>query len=193
MSRATSLLTLYGAGFLLATCSATPALTGNATPPLPPASCAVVEGKPSAQDLLTAQELQRNIKTSPLYTIPAANGLASCRIRYQDDAVVVLEYQFKEGGWLHVKRDQRIEYTEQNASFTLPSNQKPEAVLAGAERSAFGDTGCGIAWREPETRPAENSNNLTETVFRGDVCNCQAVIRRQADGRVVGLMLKSAC
>jgi len=193
MRRIDSLLTLCGAGFLLATCSATPAFTGNATAPLPPVSCAAVEGKPSEQDLLTSQALQRNIETSPLYTIPAANGLTSCRIRYLADAVVVLEYQFKEGGWLHVKRDPRIEYMEQNASFTLPSNQKPEAILAGAERAAFGDTGCGIAWQEPEMRPAGSSNNLTETVFRGDVCNCQAVIRRQADGRVVGLMLKSAC
>jgi len=188
MSRPPALLTLCMAGFLLAACAATPALTGNA-----PAPCTATEGRPSAQDLLTAQGLQRNIETSPLYTIPAANGLASCRIRYQADAVVVLEYQFKGGDWLHVRRDPRIEYTEQNARFTLSSTQKPEAILAGAERAAFGTAGCGIVWREPETRPDENASGITETVFHGDVCNCQAIIRRQADGRVVGLVLKSAC
>ena len=33
----------------------------------------------------------------------------------------------------------------------------------------------------------------TETVFRGEVCNCQARIRRGGDGRVVGLLFKSTC
>lgn len=176
-----------------AACSAKPVIAGNAATPLPTASCSVVEGKPTEEDKFTARELQRNVEAGPFYTIPAAHGLASCHIRYQAEAVVVLEYRFNEGGLLWVKRDPHIEYTEQSASFTLASHQQPESVFADAERAAFGAEGCGIVWEEPETRPAEGFSNLIETVFRGDVCNCQAIIRRQIDGRVVGLVLKSAC
>ena len=193
MKRLTTWFALCG-GIWLAACSGTPASNATTTAESSPASCTVVEGKPSPQEAATAEALQRNIETSPLYTIPASTtGLAACRVRYQPDGVIALEYQFRKGGWLHVKRDARIEYTEQNARFTLTSKEQPQAILARAERAAFGGNGCGIDWRQPETQPAEDDASITETVFRGDVCNCQARFRRDADGHVVGFMLRSAC
>jgi hypothetical protein len=137
--------------------------------------------------------LQRSVENSPLFSIPiAAAGIASCHVRY-DSAVIELEYRFKDGGWLHVKHDARIEYTEQEARFALSSAENPVAILAGAERVAFGHNGCGIDWRQAETQPAVDDVGTTETIFHGDVCNCQARIRRDVAGRVVGLMLRSTC
>ncbi len=194
MTQSTLRLALCGAGILLAACAMTPpASDKTAAAPSSP-SCTVVEGNPSPQDALASQALQRNIETSPLFTIPASgSGLSACRIRYQPDAVIALEYQFKQGGWLHVKRDARIEYTEQDARFALTSNELPEAIMARAEHAAFGADGCGIDWRQPETRPSDEVSGAIETLFRGDACNCQARIRRDANGRVIGLMLRSAC
>jgi len=180
-------------GILLVACTGALTSSGNTNAAHSSASCAIVEGKPSLQDAGLAKALQRNIETSPLYSIPATSGLPICRIRYYPEGAIGLEYHFREGGWLQVKRDERIEYTEQNAHFNLTSKEQPEAILAQAELAAFGAEGCGIDWHQSETQQAEDDRSVTETIFRGDVCNCQARIRRNASGRVVGLMLRSAC
>ncbi|MCI0666813.1 MAG: hypothetical protein L0Y43_02010 [Methylococcaceae bacterium] len=149
---------------------------------------------PSPQKATTAAALRRNYETSPLYTIPAsAKGLAECRIHYQPDGVIALEYLFRDGDWPHVRRDASIEYTELDARFTLNSNERPEAILAHAERAVFGAEGCGMDWRQPETRPADEDPGLTEAIFRGEVCNCQARLRRNKDNPVVWFNLRSAC
>jgi hypothetical protein len=59
---------------------------------------------------------------SPLYTIPATAGVAACSINVES-GVITLEYRFKEGGRLHVKRDSRIEFTEQVARIYLASEK----------------------------------------------------------------------
>jgi hypothetical protein len=107
--------------------------------------------------------------------------------------VITLDYSFRDGGWLHVKRDPRIEYNDQEARFELPPGANPIAILTRAEMVAFGDKGCGIDWSESEKAPAADDASAIETIFRGDVCNCQARFRSNAAGRVVGLSLRSAC
>ena len=169
--------------------------TGGACAKSAPAvtACAV-EGTPSPGDAASALALQRSVETSPLYTIPASTeGVAACRIRYQPDGVLGLEYRFRGGGSLHVTRDARIEYTEQDARFALTVKEAPEAILARTERVAFGPNGCGIDWRHFETQAAEGELGVTETIYRGEICNCQARIRRGAAGQVIGLMFRSAC
>lgn len=66
-------------------------------------------------------------------------------------------------------------------------------ILVRAECTAFGVNGCGINWQQTETLPVRDDTSTTETIFRGDVCNCQARIRRDNAGHVVGLALRSAC
>ena len=99
---------------------------------------------------------------------------------------------FQEGGRLHVKRDSRIEYTEQVARIHLAPKKNPETILSSA-RVAFGTSGCGIDRQKADTKGAADDPNATETLYYGDVCNCRAGIRRDAAGRVVELMLRSAC
>jgi hypothetical protein len=130
-------------------------------------------------------ELRRTVEAGPLYTIPAAGGVANCRGNV-DEGVISLEYNFQGGGWLRVKRDPSIEYNDQEARFGSPLTEDPNAVLKRAELAAFGADGCGINWEEPEKGPEE-------TIFRGDTCNCQARIRHNAAGQAIGLTLRSTC
>ena len=158
------------------------------------APCTVVMGKPSSQELALAAAQQLAIETSPFYKIPAASkGLPSCDLRFYPDGDMGLEYHFRDDNWLQVKRNMRIEYTEQNVRLNLQLPEQPETILVRAEQSAFGTHGCGIDWHQSETQPARDDPSITETIFRGDVCNCQARIRRNVYGRIVGFMLRSAC
>jgi hypothetical protein len=105
----------------------------------------------------------------------------------------MLEYHFRDGGRLTVKRDPRIEYTEQVAQFHLGSNNDPVAILADAERVTFSAGGCGIDWHAPDTQATGDDPGTTQTLYYGDVCNWRAGIRRDAAKRVIELMLRSAC
>ncbi len=178
---------------LLTACAATSGPVANTPAVAVRSACAVVEGKPSSQDDAAAAALRRSVETTPLYTIPAARGLVACRVRYRPAGEIVLEYTFRGHAWLRVTRNERIEYTEQIARFALPPGERPEVILARAEHEAFGDNGCGIDWRKPESQPLQSEGIARETVFHGETCNCQARIRRSADGQTVKLILRSAC
>lgn len=177
-------------GALLLACSETLPRQVAASPPVD-VSCKSGEGV-ALPEMGTIVALQRNVEKGPLYTVPAAAGVAECRIGYES-GVIALEYRFRDGGWLRVKRDSSIEYTEQEAHFSLLSQEQAVPILVRAERTAFGVNGCGINWQQTETLPVRDDTSTTETIFRGDVCNCQARIRRDNAGHVVGLALRSAC
>lgn len=183
-------------GIMLVACSALPLSSQNMAPlPLPLAvtdSCKVADGTPTAQEAGTISALRSNVESGPLYTIPAAAGVSACSINV-GQGVITLEYRFKDGGRLHVKRDSRIEYTEQVARFHLAPERNPITILASAERVAFGASGCGIDWQKADTQTPVDDPGATETIFYGDVCNCRAGIRRDPAGHIVELMLRSAC
>jgi hypothetical protein len=157
-------------------------------------SCTVVAGEPSAEEIALATALKQTTETSPFYKVLSdKQGFTSCDLRFNPDGEIVLEYHFLDNNWLQVKRNKDIEYTEQNLRLNLQLTVQPETILSRAEQSAFGANGCGIDWLQSETQLAKDDPNVTETVFHGDVCNCQARIRRNAYGRVVGFLLRSAC
>jgi hypothetical protein len=177
---------------ILAACSEHPAPKVKA--PAEAHACVVLEGKPSSKNNDLVAELKRTIETSPFYTIPAsAEGLSSCDVRFSPEGEIGLGYHFRDGSWLQVKRNERIEYMELNVRLNQKLNEQPETILARAERAAFGTSGCGIDWHQSETQQAKDDSGKTETLFKGDVCNCQARIRPDVSGQAVELMLKSAC
>jgi hypothetical protein len=183
-------------GIGLAFCSAF-SLSGEDTSPLLPSQagtdvCTIEDATATPQEVSVMRALRSNVESGPLYTIPAAKGVAKCRVDVES-GVIILEYLFKDGGWLRVKRDSGIEYTEQVAHFQLASEKNPSSILANAEHVTFGDSGCGIDWQQADTKAVTDDPSVTETLFYGDVCNCRAGIRRDAAGRVVELMLRSAC
>lgn len=138
------------------------------------------------------QGLLRTVERGPLFgaTI-AASGIASCRLALDEGAIAVT-YQSPNGNRLLVKRDERIEFTQQEAGFTVPPAEPPLAILMRAERSMFSPGGCGIDWQHPEA-PDAGAAGVETTTYRGDVCNCQARIDRGIGGRIVGLSIRSSC
>ncbi|MES2355107.1 MAG: hypothetical protein V4568_12050 [Pseudomonadota bacterium] len=177
---------------LLAACSSLPPVSALVAQKSKGVSCTTTGETAPPQSELAIIALRHTVETGPLYTIPAAEGVVSCSVRHEPDTIAI-EYQFKNGGWLRVKRNSSIEYTEQEARFLLSPVEQPTAVLANAERTAFGTNGCGIDWHQGNRQPAADDSSAIEEVFRGDVCNCQGRVRRDAVGRVVGLLLRSAC
>lgn len=161
--------------------------------PSPPIDCAVSGMGVSAQDTAAAATLRRTVERGPLYAVSAARiGVKACRMT-QESGAITLEYTFRDGGSLRVTHQPRIEYTDQDVRFATPLADDPVNVLALVERAAFGEQGCGMNWREPRTQPAEDEPRARETIYRGDVCNCQARVRTNAAGRVTGLLFRSAC
>jgi hypothetical protein len=158
-------------------------------------------GVTCADQTATATEAERNderawresVERSPLFSAAAGAGVERCTIARQAEGRTTLDYRFRGGNALQVSRDPAIEWLEQTARFAQPPAQPPMALLADAERSAYGSSGCGIDWSDPETRPAAGRPAGTESVYRGVACNCQAIVRRDAAGKATTLTLKSAC
>ena len=69
--------------------------------------------------------------------------------------------------WLSGRRDKGAGRFE--VSFALEKNNRPK---------------LDVAVRIP---------GATETIYRGDTCNCQARVRKDKAGRTVGLVFRSAC
>lgn len=180
---------------LLAACTA-PSLPLASTlataPPVQP-TCANAEAAIQVIDSTRFLALRRSVEEGPLYAIArSASPLAACRVD-QNAGAVTLQYDFADGGRVRATRDSRIEYSEQVARFAAPPAEAAIDTLMRAERAAFGEEGCGIDWSPNKARVAPAEAGATDTVFSGEVCNCQGRIRSDARGRVVELAFKSAC
>jgi hypothetical protein len=186
--RARSLL--VACSLLVVACTAPPEAKQDAAGP--PPECIAAAGAPVA-DAEGLAALRRAVETAPLYSSLAAKAaVASCRVSAASSKITI-EYTFRDGGSLRATRDSSIEYSDQEARFASPPADDPVDVLTRVERAAFSADGCGIRWREPESQPAGDDSKSTETIYRGDVCNCQARVRTDAASRVVALTFRSAC
>ena len=59
---------------------------------------------------------------------------ATCSVTYQEPGKFELDYRFGNHGWLQLKRDARIEYTQWTVRFTGALKEPAQALLARAER-----------------------------------------------------------
>ena len=123
------------AGALSMSCSALPAESQSAATSQG-AECAVAGTGISAQDTQAATALRDTVQRGPLYLSAAKSGVASCQIAHEPDEVTV-EYKFRDGGWLRVAHQPKLEYTDQEVRFATPLGGDPVAVLTGAEQAAF--------------------------------------------------------
>jgi hypothetical protein len=177
-------------GVLCGGCSPVP--VASQTPAaLPAADCVAADAASPAQDAQVTS-LRRSVEMGPLYAVASKSGRTGCQVG-RDSTAITITYMFRDGSSLIVRRDPQIEYSNQEARLTSPIDENPVAVLTRAEQASFGDKGCGINWRQPESKPAADDAKMTETVYRGDTCNCQARTRADAAGRVFVLSLRSAC
>lgn len=174
---------------LLAACSSPPSQSSATPAPSAPsaADCAI-----PPQQAETIGEIRRSVESGPLYAIASTSGRASCRAEVKDDTITIT-YNFRDGASLLLTRSQATEYTDQEVRLAAPIADDAVAVLTRAEQAAFDAKGCGIDWQSGETTRATDEPGMTERVYRGDVCNCQARARTDASGRVVRLQLRSAC
>ena len=189
------LLRLSGIALLFSACSREGALP---EPSPAPVTCSVSEGQPNRAALQAAKDLQAQIQKGPMYRTAAAHSLLiACIWRFPEGAALTQEYTFRNGGKLQIQRDASIEYNNQSLSLAEPPPEPPETLLKAAERATFGEHGCGIDWKRPpeQVQPSTSAEigTASESVFRGESCNCQARVRKNAAGNVVGLMLRSAC
>jgi len=137
--------------------------------------------------------LRRTVESSPLYrTASRVAPPAECRVRTEGTRTE-LDYRFRDGSRLHVTRDDLIEFSEQTLEGAAPLRDDPVGLLKRAEQASFGEKGCGIRWQSPG-RPTSAANAARpEDVFYGEICNCQARIRRDRANHAVALTLRSAC
>jgi hypothetical protein len=184
---------IAGASVWWAACSTSVPAKQTSGPQSIPVCVVTGESTVSQQGRESIAAFRHAVETGPLFTVPASRAaVASCRIGFES-GVASLEYQFSDGGWLRAKHDARIDYNDQEVRAAVPPAENPISILTRAERVAFGDKGCGIDWKEKDTQPAEDDRGAVEAIYRGDTCNCQARVRTDAAGRVVGLTLRSAC
>ena len=166
-------------------CSPPPSSTQSSGPASPDCS-------PPAQHASAIAEVRQSVERGPLYAIASQSGLATCHATVEDGAIK-LEYNFRDGASLWLTRSQETEYTDQEVRLASPLTESPVAVLTRAEQAAFDAKGCGIDWRKVETTKPSDEPGTTESIYRGEVCNCQARVRSDASGRVLRLQLRSAC
>lgn len=177
---------------LLAACAAVPGplaapLAGRA---LPDCAVAGLQGDAHRTEL---EALRRSVEEGALQRVAALRGPATCLGHVDAQGAIHLDYRYADGSTLQVVRQSRIESTDFNFRLGQPSAGPVQAILVELERMAFGAAGCGIDWQRSTAEPAADGSRRADTVYRGDVCNCQARVRRDDQGRVVVLGLRSAC
>jgi hypothetical protein len=161
--------------------------TPRALAAVPAVRCVARADFPNAGAANAAGELRRAVERGALYRAMAASSPpVSCLVE-QADARTVLAWRFRDGATLRVEREAAIEYTNQEARVGSSFSGNGKRILERTERAVFGEAGCGIDWRRPASAAAH------ESVFSGDVCNCEARIGRDARGRVRALAFRSAC
>jgi hypothetical protein len=156
-------------------------------------TCQTAQGTAGPTQRSAAQAVLRALAHGPFLAAGAGASVATCTLDMPGEGQTRIDVRFRDGNTLVLKSDVRIELFELTAFFVMPPAQTPLALLADAERAAYGSGGCGIDWSNPEIRPAAVAPAATESVYLGAACNCQAIVRRDAAGQVTTLSLKSAC
>jgi hypothetical protein len=174
-----------------ASCTASPAARQTQAAAVP-ACTPSAANPPSADSQAAVDAFRRAVEANPVFVTGATAGVDSCQMAV-DAGVISLDYRFRGNGWLRAKHDPRIEYMDIETRFGIPLAQDPLPILTRAERAAFGDSGCGIDWKAGESHPVADDPGASEIIYRGDSCNCQARVRRDPAGRIVALILRSAC
>ena len=183
---------LVTASVIAAGCSPLPPPAGGSPPTSAAKECSV-DGTISPQDADALANLRRTVEKGPLYAVSASKSAVASCVMKSESGERTLAYTFRDGGWMRVEYQPRIEYNDQEVRFASPLSEDPVPVLIRAEQAAFGAEGCGVNWRQPERRPPDDDASAIETIYVGDVCNCQARVRSDKSGRVMGLILRSAC
>lgn len=138
-------------------------------------------------------EFRARVEASPFFREALArHGAAdACELRVETGALVV-SFRFPGGGEVRGSTDPSIETSDLRATLRGIDEKAALALLRNAERAAYGEEGCGIRWNDAAREPSILGAEGEDTVFRGDVCNCQARMSSTSPG-TFRLLLRSAC
>jgi hypothetical protein len=177
---------------LLAACGGGPKKT-DATAQAGPPVCTGDLSQAPANLQSAYSSLQRRTEAGPFYhALEQRLGPPRSCARSLQAGALRLAYEFPRNGALVVQIDPRIEFSEQRVKLRGLEENEAKSLLQAAETNAFGATGCGLNWEQPVNEGPGTLGGSSETVYRGDACNCQA--RMAYDGeKVIGLVLRSAC
>jgi hypothetical protein len=154
--------------------------------------CSVVEGNPSSKQNFDAEEFRAVMEKGAFFQAASLNQkLVSCGFAFMSNGGFFIQYKFAEKYWLSIERNSSLDRTEQVARIHFSEN--PEIILKRVEKSLFPLKGCGITWHEPEVIKSTTSFGAVNTVFKGEICSCQARVQRSATGKVMELAFKSSC
>ncbi len=160
------------------------------TPP-PVVEC-VTAASSATPDATALTELRTAAEASPLFRAVRARGaVTSCEVSAKG-SLLTLNFRFADKTAFTMSRDPQIEYASQDLALAEPLTDDASALLQRSERETFGADGCGIDWSAGHTERSADGVS-SDRVFRGDVCQCQARIRSDKTGRVIGLLLRSTC
>ena len=137
--------------------------------------------------------LRHRIEAGPLYhALEQRLGPPRSCARSVQAGALRLAYEFPRNGTLVAQIDPRIELSEQRVYLQGLEDAEAKSLLQAAETNAFGATGCGLNWEQPITEEPGSFGGSSETVYRGDACNCQARVVYDGE-KVIGLVIRSAC
>lgn len=174
---------------LLAACAAVPGPDSGRLLP----DCAVAGLQGDVRRQAEVEALRRSVEGGALQRVAALRGPATCVGQVDGEGAIDIEYRHADGSVLQWRRQSRIESTDFNLRFAQPRVGSVQDILVELERTAFGAAGCGIDWQRATTEPAADGGRGADTVYRGDVCNCQVRVRRDDQGLAVWVALRSAC
>jgi hypothetical protein len=158
-----------------------------------PPVCAGDLSKASAQLQKAYPAFQRRIEAGSFYhALERRLGPPRSCARSLQAGALSLTYEFPRSGALLAQIDPRIEFSEQRVKLQGLEENEAKSLLQAAETNAFGATGCGLNWEQPTTEEPGTFGGSSEVVYRGDACNCQVRVVYD-DGKVIGLVLRSAC
>ena len=109
-----------------------------------------------------------------------------------DERGIRLSYSFRGNASLVSQVSAGSESTDQRMQVPSITAKAAMALLKRAEKDAFGQDGCGIAWDHAAEELRGKTAGSREVVYRGDACNCQARLV-YAGKSIVALVVRSAC
>jgi hypothetical protein len=135
-------------------------------------------------------DLLRHLAGSPFYhELTNKFGAArSCSPSFDSGNVAVV-IAFGTQARLSARVNPGSELSEERMDAPNLSGARAKMLLRQQAEATYGASACGIDWSQPEIEQSSGKHSVT---FRGDTCNCQAVLR-YGKGAPSQMLLRSAC
>jgi hypothetical protein len=137
--------------------------------------------------------LLKQLIGSPFYhALSSKFGAArSCSPRF-DSSSVAVTIEFGPRARLSARVNPSSELSEQRLDNPGFPRARVKMLLRQQAEATYGANACGIDWSRPEIERSSGAHATTDTIYRGDTCNCQARLRYDKSG-LSQVLLRSTC